>query len=119
MIPSDRLRDLMVEEAELGERVMRALILRRVGLLESKIGGPIILGREDDRDVLRLAGFLGRNGHPYRILDPNSDAEAKELLERFHLDAGELPIVLCPAGPMLRKPPAGGPPRRSGLVRRR
>src|SRR5262249_61744207 len=116
MIPSDRLRDLMVEEAELGERVMRALILRRVGLLESKLGGPIIVGREDDRDVLRLAGFLGRNGHPYRILDPNSDAEAKELLKRFHLDAGELPIVLCPGGQMLRNPSEAELARCIGLV---
>ena len=37
---SQRLRDLMVQEAELGERIMRALILRRVGLLESGDGGP-------------------------------------------------------------------------------
>ncbi len=35
VIPSQRLRDLMVQEANLGERIMRALILRRVGLLES------------------------------------------------------------------------------------
>ena len=31
-IPSQRIRDLLVEEAEIGERMMRALILRRVGL---------------------------------------------------------------------------------------
>ncbi len=30
VIPQRRLRDLLVEEAELGERIMRALILRRV-----------------------------------------------------------------------------------------
>jgi thioredoxin reductase (NADPH) len=30
LIPPRRLRDLLVEEAELGERIMRALILRRV-----------------------------------------------------------------------------------------
>ena len=35
VVRSQRLRDLMVQEAELGERIMRALILRRVGLLES------------------------------------------------------------------------------------
>ena len=32
IIPPDRLRALLVAEAELGERIMRALILRRVGL---------------------------------------------------------------------------------------
>src|SRR6185436_11573711 len=61
VIPSSRLRDVLVAEAELGERIMRALILRRVGLLEGGAGGPLIVGRADDGDVLRLAGFLARN----------------------------------------------------------
>ena len=39
VIPPAQLRDVMVQEAELGERIMRALILRRVGLLEQNIGG--------------------------------------------------------------------------------
>jgi thioredoxin reductase (NADPH) len=34
IIPPDRLRALFVAEAELGERIMRAFILRRVGLLD-------------------------------------------------------------------------------------
>ena len=34
VIPPERLRALLIAEAELGERIMRALILRRVGLLE-------------------------------------------------------------------------------------
>ena len=40
IIPPDRLRALLIAEAELGERIMRALILRRVGLLETGAGGP-------------------------------------------------------------------------------
>jgi thioredoxin reductase (NADPH) len=64
VISPDRLHDLLVEEAELGERVMRLLILRRVGLLETGAGGPVIVGRADHGDVLRLQSFLARNGHP-------------------------------------------------------
>ncbi len=104
VIPSPQLRDLMVEEANLGERIMRALILRRVGLLEDGVGGPVIVGQAHDGDVLRLEGFLRRNGHPYQRLDPDSDLCAKTLLERFHLTPAELPIVLCPTGQMLRNP---------------
>jgi thioredoxin reductase (NADPH) len=104
VIPSDRLRALLVAEAELGERIMRALILRRVGLLETGAGGPVIVGRPESGDVLRLAGFLRRNGHPHLRLDPDTDAEAKALIERFHVDPGELPIVLCPGGQLLRNP---------------
>ena len=34
VIPPDRLRAILIAEAEVGERIMRALILRRVGLIE-------------------------------------------------------------------------------------
>src|ERR1700687_1969736 len=64
IIPRDQLRALLIAEAELGERIMRALILRRVGLLEVGSGGPVIIGRAGNGDVLRLANFLKRNGHP-------------------------------------------------------
>jgi thioredoxin reductase (NADPH) len=104
VIPSERLRALLIGEAELGERVMRALILRRVGLLETGAGGPVIVGRPQNGDVLRLEGFLRRNGHPYQRLNPETDADAKALIERFHVDTGQLPIVLCPGGQLLRNP---------------
>src|SRR5438874_3318564 len=96
IIPPERLRALLIGEAELGERVMRALILRRVGLLETGAGGPVIVGLPQNGDVLRLEGFLRRNGHPYQRLNPETDADAKALIERFHVDPGQLPIVLCP-----------------------
>ncbi len=104
VITSRRLRDVLASEAEVGERVMRALILRRVGLLQSGISGPVIVGHAEDADVLRLDGFLSRSGHPHLRLDPDTDSCAKTLVERFHLEASELPIVLCPNGRMLRNP---------------
>jgi thioredoxin reductase (NADPH) len=104
VIPPRRLRDLMVQEADLGERIMRALILRRVALIESGYGGPVIIGRADNSDVLRLEGYLSRNGHPHRRLDPETDEGAKALVQRFHVEASGLPIVLCPNGSMLRNP---------------
>ena len=72
-IPPDQLRGLLVAEAELGERVMRALILRRVGLLETGKGGPIIVGPSESADVLRLENFLRRNGYPHQTLNPETD----------------------------------------------
>ena len=116
VIAPQRLRDLMVEEAELGERIMRALILRRMGLLETGAGGPIILGRGGQADVLRLAAFLRRNGHPYTILCPDEDADAKALVERIHVAPNEMPIVLCPNGETLRNPSENALARCLGLV---
>jgi thioredoxin reductase (NADPH) len=116
IIAPERLRALMVAEAELGERIMRALILRRVGLLETGAGGPIIVGQSDNGDVLRLEIFLRRNAHPHQLLCPSSDPEAKALIERFHVDPGQLPIVLCPGGQLLRNPTEDELARCIGLV---
>jgi thioredoxin reductase (NADPH) len=116
IVPPEQLRALMIAEVELGERIMRALILRRVNLLERGVGGPIIVGRTDNGDVLRLAGFLRRNGHPHESLDPEADPEAKALVERFHVDPGQLPIVLCPGGQLLRNPSEAELARCIGLV---
>ena len=117
LIPPDQLRALLIAEAELGERIMRALILRRVRLLESGAGGPIIVGRADNGDVLRLEGFLRRNGHPHLQLDPQVDADAKTLIERFHVDPEQLPIVLCPGGQLLHNPGETQLARCIGLLR--
>ena len=117
VIRPSQIRSLMIEQAELGERIMRALILRRVGILERNVGGPIIIGRAEDRDVLRLENFLRRNGQPHQQLDPDSDACAKTLIERFHVESSELPTVLCPSGVMLRNPTENQLARCIGLSR--
>ncbi|MFD1981922.1 FAD-dependent oxidoreductase [Mesorhizobium newzealandense] len=117
VIASQRLRDLMVQEANLGERIMRALILRRVGLLESATSGPIIIGPLNNSDVLRLQGFLARSGQPHRVLDSDSDPCAKTLVERFDVDPHHLPIVLCPNGRLLMNPGEKDLARCIGLLR--
>jgi thioredoxin reductase (NADPH) len=114
-IAPGKLRALLIAEADLGERIMRALILRRVGLIEAG-AGPIVVGDEGNADVLRLINFLRRNGHPYRHLDPADDSCARTLIERFAVTQEELPIVLCPTGQLLRNPSEDQLARCVGLV---
>jgi len=114
-IPPERLRALLIAEATLGERIMRALILRRMGLIESG-AGPIIVGAEGNADVLRLTNFLRRNGHPYQQLDPVNDGCGQTLVKRFEIEPEELPIVLCLTGQLLRNPSEGQLARCVGLV---
>jgi thioredoxin reductase (NADPH) len=116
IIAPERLRALLIAEAELGERIMRAIILRRVGLIQSGGVGPVIVGSERNVDVLRLENFLNRNGHPHQRLDPETDAEAKALIERFRIDRTQLPIVLCATGQLLRNPSDTELARCIGLV---
>ena len=115
VIAPDRLRGLLVAEADVGERIMRALILRRVGLIEAG-AGPIIIGDESNPDLLRLVNFLRRNGYPYRSLDPSTDSCARTLIDRFEVAAEELPIALCPSGQLLRNPTENQLARCVGLV---
>ena len=114
IIPPDRLRALLIAEAELGERIMRALILRRVGLIETGGGGPVIVGRADNGDVLRLDNFLRRNSHPHQTLDPDSDPGAKALIERFHVDPRTVADRFVPTGTIA----AQSHRRRAGAVSR-
>jgi thioredoxin reductase (NADPH) len=114
-IPPERLRALLIAEASLGEQIMRALILRRVGLLNTGAGGPVIIGH-DGGDLLRLTGFLRRNGHPYQLLDPDTDSSAQALVEKFHVEAEQMPVVLCPGGQLLHNPSDDVLARCIGLV---
>jgi thioredoxin reductase (NADPH) len=116
LIPTDQFRALLVAETDLGDRILHALMLRRASMIELGTGGPVIVGAPEDGDVLRLAGFLARNGHPHQRLDPETDEIAKELITRFHVAPGELPIVLCPSGQLLRNPGVTELARCIGLV---
>ena len=68
-MPPEQLRALIIAEADLGERIVRALILRRVGLIESGASGPVLIGAPQSPELLRLQNFLRRNGHPHQVVD--------------------------------------------------
>jgi thioredoxin reductase (NADPH) len=103
-VPPEALRALLVTEAELGERILRALILRRVALIEIGFGGPIIVGALKSPDVTRLSNFLGRNGVPFRVVDPDQDQDGPALLARFAPTAVELPLVILSDRTVLQNP---------------
>ena len=96
-------RALMVGSAEIGEIMMRAFILRRVGLLKSGGVGSILVGEPGTPDLTRLEGFLARNGYPCTVLDA-TEADGRAVVERFGMLPADLPIMLCPNGTVLRHP---------------
>jgi thioredoxin reductase (NADPH) len=97
------LRALVTAEAELGERIMRALILRRVGLIADH-GGPVLIGPPDHPGMIRLQNFLARNAIPHRALDPSVEHDADALLASVKPGADDLPIVLGLNEEVLRNP---------------
>lgn len=103
-IDTAHLRALMVGSAELGEVVMRAFILRRVALIEEGGGaGSVLVGPSDMPDLVRLEGFLTRNGHPFIVMDAAS-GEGLAIVERFGVLPEDLPLMLCPDGTLLKRP---------------
>jgi thioredoxin reductase (NADPH) len=98
------LRALMIGSADLGEIVMRALILRRVELVEDAAAGVVLIGAPDSPDVVRLQGFLTRSGYPALVLDAAADEEGKAVVERTGVPPNELPLAVCPDGSLLRNP---------------
>jgi thioredoxin reductase (NADPH) len=116
LIPTEGLRALLVGEAELGERIMRALILRRVALLKGGAAGAVLIGSPNAADVIRLQGFLTRNGYPHHLLDPTRDLEAKETVGHYADIAGGLPLVVCPDGSVLGNPTEHDLSHRIGLT---
>ena len=116
IIPPEGLRGLVVAEAELGERIMRALILRRMGLIEVGAGGPMLIGPPDNPNLMRLQNFLSRNAIPYRVLDPVAEHDADALIACTKPGPHDLPLVLCPDGTVLRNPDEQQLAERIGLL---
>ena len=116
LIPRERFRELIIAEGDLGERIMRALILRRVLLIDAGAGGPVLVGPAADAAMVRLQNFLMRNAFPHQLLDPDRDADAQSLLDRFHVRREDLPIVICPQGEVLRNPSVSALARCFGLL---
>ncbi|RFU49643.1 FAD-dependent oxidoreductase [Paraburkholderia sp. DHOC27] len=103
VVQPEDLRRLLVMEAEIGEKVMRALILRRSGLIE-RGSGPVLIGDSTEARLISLQDLLRRNSYPYSLIDAREDPETLSLLQRISATEADFPIVICPDGTVLRAP---------------
>jgi thioredoxin reductase (NADPH) len=97
-------RALMIGSADVGEIMMRAFILRRVGLIEEGGAGSVLVGNPGTPDLVRLEGFLRRNGYPYAVLDASAEEGGRALVERLGILPKELPLLVCSNGTVLKRP---------------
>lgn len=104
VLDAECLRAVIVAEAELGERLMRAFILRRVQLINSKPGGPILIGPNAHKGLFELENFLSRNAYPYTRRDPATDPEAAQLVREHWRNESDWPLVALPDGFVLKNP---------------
>jgi len=103
-ISPDGLRSVVARDAELSEIFMRAFILRRLALISRGFGNVILMGSRHCANTLRLREFLTRNAHPYTYVDLDTDKTSQELLDRFEVKTGDVPVVICNGRTVLRNP---------------
>lgn len=103
-VDRESLRTLIQTDAELSDILMRAFILRRLELITHGIGDVVLVGSMHSAGTLRVKEFLMRNGHPYTYVDLDRDPDVQNLLEHFHVDASDVPVVICRSDVVLRNP---------------
>jgi thioredoxin reductase (NADPH) len=100
----EQLVALVQTDAELGEILMRAFLLRRVELIAAGVGDVVLVGSTHSAGTLRIKEFLTRNGHPYRYLDLEHDDDVQLMLDRFHVAVADVPVVICRGDAVLKNP---------------
>lgn len=103
-VARDDLMTLIQTDAELSAIFMRAFILRRVELIARNVSDVVLLGSTHSQGTLRIREFLTRNGHPHTMLDLDHDGGVQELLDRFHVTATDIPVVITCSEVVLKNP---------------
>jgi thioredoxin reductase (NADPH) len=100
----DQMHALIQTDAEISDVLMTALIYRRIELVGQGIGDVLLIGSAHSAATLRIKAFLTRNDHPFKYLDVDRDADVRDLLDRFRVDPGELPVLICRGEAVLKNP---------------
>jgi thioredoxin reductase (NADPH) len=103
-IDEESLRDVVQTDAELSEILMRAFILRRMGLVASGQADAMLLGSRHSAATLGLRKFLTRNAYPYVSVDVDTDSDVQELLDRFQVATDDIPVLIGRCGRVFRNP---------------
>ncbi len=95
---------LVQSDAEIGEILIRAFILRRAELLAAGVGDVVLIGSIHSPSTHRIKEFLMRNGHPYSYIDLEKDPDVQNLLDSFHVDVSQIPVLICQGKFVLKSP---------------
>jgi thioredoxin reductase (NADPH) len=102
-VPVDRLKAVVAQDSALGDVILKAYLTRR-SLLIGRGAGLRIIGSCFSPDNRRLREFAARNRIPYQWVDLERDHDAETLLRGLHVRPEQTPVVICPAGQVLRNP---------------
>ncbi|HET6931269.1 MAG TPA: FAD-dependent oxidoreductase [Candidatus Acidoferrum sp.] len=100
----DQMHALIQTDSEISEVLMKTLIHRRVAVIAQGIGDVLLIGSLGSGATLRIKQFLTRNGHPFKYLDLDRDADVRQLLDRFRVEPADIPVVICRGETVLKNP---------------
>ena len=101
-VSAERLRNLVANDEELSNIILRAFLARREILIDLGAGVKLV-GSRYSQCTRRLREFLARNRMPFQWLDLEEDEEAEGLLRALGISAAETPVVISGEG-VLRNP---------------
>src|SRR6202020_2781486 len=125
-VPASRLREVVSDDEELSDLILRAFLARR-SILIGLGAGVKLVGSRFSEDTRRLREFLARNRMPYEWLDVEQDEEADRLLQALAVEPEDTPVVVrgsevlrnpsnAELGRMLGLGARGAPPAMCDLV---
>ena len=102
-VPTEQVPVVMAQELGLSELILRTFLLRHA-ILTGLGSGLTLIGSRFDAGTRRLLEVLARNRLASRWLDLESSPEAEAMLRELDVPVADLPIVVVPGGPLLRRP---------------
>jgi thioredoxin reductase (NADPH) len=102
-IPRERLKEVVTEEPNLSDIILKAFLARRSYLMRTGVGLRIV-GSRHSSDATRLREFAARNRLPHVWIELEEDSEAEALLERFGVKLSETPVTIWQGKAVLKNP---------------
>ena len=94
VLSPDALRKLVAGAAELGDLLLRTMVVRREWLLGQGYGDERLIGKRSSGDAFAIRELLERNLIPFSWHDIDTDDESKALLDRLGIGADECPVLV-------------------------
>src|SRR3712207_5888490 len=101
-IPRERLKEVVTEEQNLSDIILRAFLARRAYMIRTGLGLRII-GSRHSRHATRLREIAARNRVPHVWVEFDEEPKAKALLEEFGAKPSDTPVTIWQGKDVLKK----------------
>jgi thioredoxin reductase (NADPH) len=113
-IPRERLKEVVTEEPNLSDIILKAFLARRAYMMRVGLGLRII-GSRHSSDATRLREIAVRNRVPHVWIELDEDPRAEALLEKFGAKPSDTPVTIWQAKEVLKNPTNAEFARTTGL----